>query len=171
MSKAKTKDPVITSNKPLSKSKPAPKTPPTKFSSGKSPLPPGGSFELTPLSSLIKQSYADIALLRRLHTAPSPTLPSPTYSPNTSPSTILANSPKEKEVQQVLIDFDKIESNLKKFEEMYRQFLRYGGRHGDEAEEVHLVAVVCKRSDVVRGKMGEGEGVPRVKRVWVDCGF
>ena len=28
-----------------------------------------------------------------------------------------------------------------------------------------------KRSDVVRGKMGEGEGVPRVKRVWVDCGF
>ena len=71
-----------------------------------------------------------------------------------------------------MIDFDRVEGNLRKFEELYRQFLNYGGRFGDKAEEVHLVAVVCKRSDVMRGQVGEGDGsVPRVKKVWVDCGF
>jgi hypothetical protein len=143
--KIKTADTITPTNKRLSKpkAKSTPKTPPTTSPIPKPPVPAGGSFELTPLSSLIKQSYTDIALLRRIHTTPSPTLPSPTYAPNTPP-TALTRSPKEKEIQQVLIDFDKIEGNLKKFEEMYRQFLRYGGRHGDEAEEVHLVAVVCK---------------------------
>ena len=76
------------------------------------------------------------------------------------------------QVQQVMIDFDKIEANLKKFEESYRAFLNFGGKYGGKTEEVHLVAVVCKRSDVVKGGVGEGDvTVPRVKRVWVDCGF
>ena len=142
----------------------------------------GASFELTPLSGLITQSYTDIALLRRMHETQTPTYPSPTYSPHSSPKekhpnlnskSKASSSPKTSpQVQQSLIDFDKVEDNLRKFEELYRQFLHYGGKHGDRAEEVHLMTVVCKKSDVVKGQMGEGDGsVPRVKKVWVDCGF
>lgn len=117
-------------------------------------------------------------MLRRLHEAQSPTYPSPAYSPKSASSPdggsgrARGGGNASPQVQQVLVDFDKVEANLKKFEELYRQFQNYGGRFGDKAEEVHLVAVVCKRSDLVKGHMGSGDvSVPRVKRVWVDCGF
>lgn len=45
-----------------------------------------------------------------------------------------------------MVDFAKVEENLRRFEELYRQFLNYGGRFGEGAEEVHLVAVVCEFS-------------------------
>jgi flagellar motility protein MotE (MotC chaperone) len=138
-------------------------------------LSSGYSFELTPLSGLITQSFTDISLLRRLAETQSPTYPSPAYSPtmknekafqrrgtkgnNTSAKTkAKAKGNSSRQVQQSLIDFDKVEDNLKKLEELYRQFLNYGGKFGDKAEEVHLVAVVCKRSDVVKGQMGVGDG-------------
>jgi hypothetical protein len=71
-----------------------------------------------------------------------------------------------------LTDFKKVEENLRKFEDLYRQHLRYGGAYGETGEEVHLVAMVCKRSDVVRGGVKNGRGVPvkEVRRV-PDCGL
>jgi hypothetical protein len=100
---------------------------------------------------LIKQSYADIAALRRIHTIPSPTTPLPVYTPKTkskgifkeksTPDLNSTGSPKEKQLQQVLVDFDKLENNLRKFEVLYNGFLK---KEGGEGEEVHLVAVVCE---------------------------
>lgn len=37
---------------------------------------------------------------------------------------------------------------------LYKEF------RGGDGEEIHLVAMVCKRADVVRGKVESGAGVP-----------
>jgi hypothetical protein len=66
---------------------------------------------------------------------------------------------------------------------MGEQFLRYGGRHGDSQEEVHLVAILCKRSDVLSSNSntsskhnskngGSGSGNESEKKGREkDCGF
>ncbi|SZE99615.1 unnamed protein product [Blumeria hordei] len=86
----------------------------------------------TPLSSLIKQSFQDIQALRRVSKTPSLRVdPGP-------------------ELQQEL-DFERVEQNLKRFEDVYTQFLQCGRNEGEPIEEVHLMAMVCRRSGLVSG--------------------
>lgn len=64
------------------------------------------NFELTPLSGLIKQSYKDIETLKVAHKARARVCEE--AGPSTTPEL------------GVMIDFDKVEENLRRFEELYR---------------------------------------------------
>ncbi|KAL2063928.1 hypothetical protein VTL71DRAFT_4422 [Oculimacula yallundae] len=48
-------------------------------------------------------------------------------------------------------DFDQVSEDLKMFEDMYRAFLQTPTPTGRPRTEIHLLAMVCKRSEVVRG--------------------
>lgn len=110
------------------------------------PLP---CFELTPLSHLIKQSYRDIEQLQQVRAAENSNygedLDNGQKSLNLSCG-IPANGEEGKEV-----DFNKVKENLMKFEELYSKFLNQARDEFEKSEEVHLVAVVCKRSQVITG--------------------
>ncbi len=122
----------------LNASNPASK--PRKKSTLPPSQPPSSQFELTPLSSLISQSYSDLRTLKRIHTRK------------------VRSNAFGKEDLQKQIDFEKIEQTLKGFEELYNQYLRFGGWYGGEGDEVCLVAMVCKKSEVVQGIMEKGVG-------------
>jgi hypothetical protein len=174
------------------------------------------SFELTPLSGLIKQSYKDIGTLRAIQAEREKLV-------GVGDAGGIGGGGEK-------VDFDGMEEHLRRFEEVYRQvcafffsnspqpvppsslltnfnpstnintntnnknsilmgtqFLRYGGRHGDSQEEVHLVAILCKRSDVLssntsskhnskNGGSGSGSGSgsgneSEKKGREKDCGF
>lgn len=65
-----------------------------------------------------------------------------------------------------VIDFERVEENLRRFEEVYQLFLtstRASLAGIVCGEEVHLVAMVCKRSEVVTGRLSGSASVPRAK--------
>jgi hypothetical protein len=136
---------------------------------------------LTPLSNLINQSFADIRTLREIH------------------SNVVARAP-----EVAPIDFTKVEENLRKFEEyvattnptppyasnlqplgltdvrrIYKSHLSSATTTPSHSpspslSEVHLVAMVCKKSDVVNGELSHDASVPLLKereRINFDCGF
>ncbi|KAK0113985.1 hypothetical protein ONS96_014832 [Cadophora gregata f. sp. sojae] len=195
------KSPDIGNPNPAPKTRTTTKTQPNTTSSTNTSTPTP-TFELTPLSTLIAQSYKDIEMLksiygpssRRLHPPP---LPPPTSSGKTKPKNKHNSKSKsekgkkgeegelnEKEMARVVglergmaIDFEKVEEGLRGFEEVYKVFLQTSNT--TPRTEVHLLAMVCKRSEVVNGGLsvsgsgkGEGEkqgggggvgGVPSVK--------
>lgn len=134
-----------------------------------STLPPNQEFRLTPLSGLIKQSFRDIETLKNVHGQI-------VESTSVNPSPNLVD-PAAGATQVQPIDFTKIEANLQKFEVLYNSFLEHGDEEtGGPAEEVLMVAMVCKRSEVLKGaglgiKKGESdEIVPKAekgKEEWV----
>ncbi|KAH8661596.1 hypothetical protein BGZ60DRAFT_89398 [Tricladium varicosporioides] len=73
------------------------------------------------------------------------------------------------------IDFDAILKNLERFEELYKTWVRSGNLNGEAVPgEVHLVAMVCKEGDVIRGVIDngvKGAKLPKVKKSFCDCGF
>jgi hypothetical protein len=131
-------------------------------------LPPNQEFRLTPLSGLIKQSFRDIETLKNVHGQI-------VESTSANPSPNLNTDAGATQVQP--INFTKIEANLQKFEVLYNSFLEHGDEEtGGPAEEVLMVAMVCKRSEVLKGaglgiKKGESdEVVPKAekgKEEWV----
>ncbi|PVH76969.1 hypothetical protein DL98DRAFT_574009 [Cadophora sp. DSE1049] len=132
------------------------------------------TFELTPLSTLIAQSFKDIEMMKRVHGRSVGHL---TLSPGAKGKDKESNKAKgkdaEKAAKATTIDFDKVEENLRGFEEFYRVFLQTptcANPSNTPRAEVHLLAMVCKRSEVVKGGMnlGGGESVPRVRVA--DCG-
>ncbi|KAK6580007.1 hypothetical protein PZA11_007715 [Diplocarpon coronariae] len=120
---------------------------------------PAASFELTPLSGLIKQSFTDLEVLKRVHAETIQTGGGGTGAGVEGKGKGKAT---EEEVGMV-VDFERVERNLKKFEEVYRSFLSYGGAYGEKHEEVHLVAMVCRRSEVATGTLSSGPGVPKAR--------
>ncbi|CAG8977046.1 hypothetical protein HYALB_00005753 [Hymenoscyphus albidus] len=79
------------------------------------------------------------------------------------------------------VDYDKIERNLERFEDLYEAFLKLENTGGEKNEEVHLVTIGSKRGEVVRGvrqaggikgnKIPAREVVPVAPRVITDCGI
>ncbi|KAF4626916.1 hypothetical protein G7Y89_g11241 [Cudoniella acicularis] len=189
-----------------------PTTPPNTNTS--KPPSKTSTFELTPLSAIIAQSYTDIATLKNLNNirskpAVSNALPTSTYVPPNASFVSLPNlknknavggkgkdkagiesgeednegsknggggnkSAVEEVVEENLIDFEKIQKNLERFEDLYRLWMKHGDGKGEVGTEVHLVAMVCKEGDVIRGVLDsgvKGRKLPVVKRIVCDCGF
>ncbi|RKF57986.1 hypothetical protein GcM3_184017 [Golovinomyces cichoracearum] len=107
---------------------------------------PVSKLELTPLSRLIEQSYRDLQMLRGV---PITKTSDGTEGSNNNRSGkgLLCRLPNSGGKQ---VDLSKIEENLKRFEDLYAQFLN-GEKESDPTEEVHLVAIVCKQSQFITG--------------------
>ncbi|KAL5323050.1 hypothetical protein ACEPPN_007578 [Leptodophora sp. 'Broadleaf-Isolate-01'] len=137
------------------------------------------TFELTPLSRLIKQSLKDIEMMKRF-----------TTTDEVGGKNVKGKRGKGKDKEakgkgkgvgvgeeiirgggrEMVIDFDKISENLKGLEEVYQAFLQTPNPNGTPRTEIHLVAIVCKRSEVLKAvasssasSSGGGDGVPLVK--------
>ncbi|KAI0999731.1 hypothetical protein K3495_g8463 [Podosphaera aphanis] len=122
------------------------------------------TMELTPLSLLLKQSYQDIEMLRSMRMAQTPN--DSFSSSNSGNSREGANSLGNVPIRDQRgneVDFERIEQNLRRFGDLYTQFLKDGGDEGKPAEEVHLVAMVCKRSEMATNTLGAGAGTPKLK--------
>ncbi|KAG4420333.1 hypothetical protein IFR04_006539 [Cadophora malorum] len=110
------------------------------------------TFELTPLSTLIVQSLKDIEMLKRVQ--------------GHRRGIGIGDG--------IAIDFDSLFQNLKNFEAVYKAYLQTStstniNETEEPCDEVHLLAMVCKRREVVRGGLsisgssGSAGTLPRVK--------
>lgn len=97
------------------------------------------------MSKIIAQSYTDINKLRILQDQ--------RITAANLAAANLSDGSETIQVQVKVVDFDRVEENLRRFEELYNQFLRYGSSYGDEVEEVHLVAMLCYESKVDRRRL------------------
>ncbi|RKF59674.1 hypothetical protein OnM2_058069 [Erysiphe neolycopersici] len=133
----------IESNLPTNKkSKELTKSP--KIKTGSFPC-----FELTPLSHLIQQSFRDIERLQQVHATQMSNCPEDPNK-NQGDLNLLCGLPSKYEEGKE-VDFNRVKENLKRFEDLYMKFLNQEGDECEKKEEVHLVAVVCKRSQVISG--------------------